>query len=186
MMVPLETNGGNPTPRSRVAALSFLGIVLLQGVHELEHIVQANQRFVFNDPKGSGILGSWLDIEPVHLVYNGALLLLIALTCYLGGFFSRKSRQRPLAVGLVSVALLFQSYHFVEHIFKMAQFIETGMNGTPGILGHVFNLVWLHLTYNTIVYLPLLLAFFLGGSHRVVVAAMGNWGHGRAWFRTRP
>src|SRR5205807_2467457 len=42
----------------------------------------------------------------------------------------------------------------------------TGRNGTPGILGNAFDLVWLHFAFNTITLLPLIAAFFLGGFHR--------------------
>jgi len=51
----------NVTEPSHIAGLTFLGIVLIQGFHEVEHIVQVIQRFVLHDPKGSGILGSWID-----------------------------------------------------------------------------------------------------------------------------
>jgi len=163
----LAAQAASPLPPSRLAAISFLGMVLLQGVHEIEHITQVFQRFVFDNPKGAGILGTWLDIEPVHLAYNSAFLLLIALSFWLGHF-----RTRSLPFWLMSFALLFQGYHATEHVFKILQFLETAMNGTPGILGHFFNLVWLHFTYNTIVYIPILLAFFLGGFHRGAISIL--------------
>ena len=72
----------------------------------------------------------------------------------------------------MTFVFVFQSYHVTEHFFKIAQFLQTGMNGTPGILGNVFNLVWLHFTYNTIEYLPVLAAYFVGGFHRVAMAAL--------------
>lgn len=142
-------------------------MILLQGFHELEHIVQVFQRFVFDNPKGAGILGTWLDIEPVHLAYNSAFLLLIALSFWLGHF-----RPRSLTFCLMSFVLLFQGYHVTEHVFKIFQFLASGMNGTPGILGHHFNLVWLHFTYNTIVYIPVLLVFFLSGFHRRAISIL--------------
>ena len=160
------------TPRARVAALYFLGVVLVQGFHEIEHVTQVLQRFTFHIPKGAGILGTWLDIEPVHLVYNGAFLLLVAFTFFLGGFASREHRPRPLVFWLMTFVLVFQTYHVVEHIFKIAQFIETGTNGTPGLLGHYFNIVWLHFTYNTIEYVPLVAAFILGGYYRTALATL--------------
>lgn len=150
---------------TRLAGLVFWGIVLLQGFHELEHVVQVFQRFVFNDPKGAGILGSWIDIEPVHLAYNAGFLFLLATIYTLSGALSQEGRPRPLVFWLMTFALVFQSYHFIEHTFKIAQFLESGMNGTPGILGNFFNIVWLHFFYNTVVYVPAVLAFFLGGFH---------------------
>lgn len=144
----------------RLAAVTFLGIVLLQGFHVFEHVVQVFQHFVLGDRTGAGILGSWIDIEPVHFVYNGTFLLLLALAFWLGGFLRS---GRGLVFWLMVGTLVFQSYHFVEHIFKLGQFLQTGMNGTPGILGHRFPLVWLHFTFNTVVYAPVVAVFFLGG-----------------------
>ena len=173
-MSPAAKKATHSTPPFAPVGLAFLGTVFLQGFHELEHVVQVLQRFVFHDPKGAGILGTWLDMEPVHIVYNGSFLLLISLCFWAGGFHKRSTSRHPLTFWLMSFALLFQSYHFVEHIFKIVQFIDTGLNGTPGILGHSFNLVWLHFTYNTIVYLPLLAVFFLDGYYRSTTAMLRN------------
>jgi hypothetical protein len=165
------------TPSSS-AALAFLALVVVQGFHELEHIVQVLQRFVLHNPKGAGILGSWLDIEPVHLGYNLGFLLLVGSTYYLGRFHRRETRPQPTVFWLMTFVLAFQTYHVTEHLFKIAQFIQTGMNGTPGILGNVFNLVWLHFTYNTIEYVPVLAAYFVGGFHGVAMAALRR----RSWL----
>ena len=116
-------------------------------------------------------------IEPVHFVYNAAFLLLLAAVYYLGGFLSRDARLRPLVFWLMTFVLIYQAYHFTEHIFKLAQFVETMMNGTPGILGHFFNLVWLHFTYNTVEYIPVVLVFFLGNFHRSAIAAVADATH---------
>jgi len=166
-----ERSAREYTPSSS-AALIFLALVAIQGFHELEHIVQVLQRFVFHNPKGAGILGSWLDIEPVHLGYNLGFLLLVGFTYYLGGFHRRQTRPQSTVFWLMTFVFVFQSYHVTEHFFKIAQFLQTGMNGTPGILGNFFNLVWLHFTYNTIEYLPVLAAYFVGGFHRVAMAAL--------------
>jgi hypothetical protein len=74
----------------------------------------------------------------------------------------------------MTFGLIFEGYHFVEHVFKIVQFLDTGMNGTPGILGHFFNLVWLHFVYNTIAYVPLLMVFFIDGYHRSAMAGVSN------------
>lgn len=159
----------NVTP-SRRPALGFLALILVQGFHETEHIVQIVQRFVLHNPTGAGILGSWLDIEPVHLAYNAAFLGLIALCFWVGGYGRDLAQHRPAVLGLMLFALFFEAYHFVEHIIKMAQFIETGKNGTPGILGHFVNLVWLHFTYNTIAYIPLMIVFVIDGYYQTTIS----------------
>lgn len=147
---------------TEAAMAGMLGIVLIQGFHEIEHITQVVQRYLLGIPTGAGVLGTWLDVEPVHIVYNSAFLLLIGLVFWQGRFWPRR-REMPLAFGLMTFGLMFQGYHLVEHVFKIVQFIETGKNGTPGILGHFFNLVWLHFWFNSIVYSVMAGVFFTAG-----------------------
>ena len=47
----------------------------------------------------------------------------------------------------------------------MWQYVATGVSGTPGIVGYWVPVVYLHLGYNSALYLPILIAFFLGGFH---------------------
>ena len=61
---------------------------------------------------------------------------------------------------MLLTGLLVQMWHMTEHSVKLAQFLNTGMQGTPGILGGYFDPVLLHFFYNLIVYLPLVLVFF--------------------------
>ena len=48
----------------------FVALVLLQGFHQVEHVVQVVQRFALGVPDGNGLIGSLADIEPVHFIYN--------------------------------------------------------------------------------------------------------------------
>ena len=146
--------------------LLFLEMVLLQGFHELEHIVQVFQRAVLGIGKGAGMLGSASDIEPVHMVYNLAFLLLLA------GVYAGCRRDRSIiprnadkVMTLLGVSFFFQGFHTVEHVVKMWQYFATGVNGTPGIFGYWVPVVYLHLGYNTALYVPVVIAFFLGGFH---------------------
>ena len=157
------------------ASLTFLGLVLFQGAHEMEHIVQVFQRYVFGIPKGAGILGTWLDIEPVHFVYNMIFLFFIFATFWKAGFLKSANRH-GLVYWLVAFALAWEGWHMVEHVVKIIQFIDWGRNGTPGILGYFFNLVWLHFTYNTVVLIPIIVAFLKGGYYRSALA-----GFARGW-----
>lgn len=151
------------------ARLLFLEMLLLQGFHELEHVVQVIQRFGLGLRNGAGLLGSVFAIEPVHMIYNSAFLALLAIVW---GALRRNRAWVPahpsLVLALLGLSLALQSYHTLEHVVKMAQFLQTGLNGTPGILGSVFHVVWLHLFYNSAVYAPAIAAFFLGGFHRAV------------------
>jgi hypothetical protein len=151
------------------ARLLFLEALVLQGVHEAEHVVQVVQRFGLGIRNGSGLLGSIFDVEPVHLLYNLAYLaLLIAVWRALRRHRAWIPCRPDLVIGLLGLTVGLESYHTIEHVVKMAQYLQTGLNGTPGILGAWFNVVWLHFYFNTIVYVPTVAAFFLGGFHRAV------------------
>ncbi len=160
MRLPKASTTLGPTQE---AVWAFWFTVGLQGFHQLEHTVQVFQRFALHDHNGWGILGSWVAAEPLHFMYNLGFLVLVALCYWLGGFVRKATRPRPLVFWLMTFSVVFQTYHFAEHVVKLAQYIETGKNGTPGILGNYFNLVWLHFTYNAIEYVPLVLVFILGG-----------------------
>ena len=75
--------------RDRAFAV-FLLLVLLQGVHELEHVIQVVQRSFLGIPNGNGMLGSLVDIEPLHFAYNT-----IAYVPALAAFTLIARRTRP-------------------------------------------------------------------------------------------
>lgn len=148
----------------------FLLLVLLQGFHELEHVIQVIQRSFLGIPNGNGMLGSLVDIEPLHFAYNTLYLGLLVATYVLLGLHHDGARQYgTLVFGLLTFAVVFQSWHEVEHVFKLAQFFALGWkNGTGGVFGQgpgaifpLFPIPLLHLAYNTIAYVPALAAFVL-------------------------
>jgi hypothetical protein len=161
-------------------ALLFLEMMILQGVHEMEHIVQVVQRTILGIGNGAGMLGSVFDVEPVHMVYNVLFLILIGAV-YAG---CRRDRSvipaNPQAVmRLLQVSFVFQIWHSVEHVVKMYQYIETGLNGTPGILGYWIPVVFLHFGYNTLLYVPIVVAFFMGDFHKAAWRAVTHGRRGR-------
>jgi hypothetical protein len=154
-------------------ALLFLEMMVLQGFHEIEHIVQVVQRTMLGIGNGAGILGSAFDIEPVHMVYN--LLFLVLISAVYAGCVRDRSviPANPQAVmRLLQLSFVFQIWHTVEHVVKMYQYFETGLNGTPGILGYWFSVVFLHFWYNTLLYAPIVLAFFVGDFHKAAWRAL--------------
>ena len=164
--------------------LLFLEMVVLQGIHEVEHIVQVVQRTVLGIAKGAGMLGSAFDIEPVHMVYNVAFLVLLGLV-YSGcrrdlGAIPHNADKVML---LLAASFVFQIWHSVEHVVKMYQYFQTGLNGTPGIFGYWIPVVYLHLGYNTLLYMPIVAAFFVGGFHTATVRVLGDMLPGKS--RTR-
>jgi len=147
----------------------FFALVLVQGFHELEHVVQVMQRFLLGVPDGNGLIGSLADIEPVHFVYNSLYLgLLLAVFILLGLHRDGPDEHGRLAAGLLTFALAFQMWHELEHVFKLTQYFALHANGTGGILGQgpgaiapLFPIPLLHLVYNTVAYVPALIAFVL-------------------------
>ena len=153
---------------SRALAV-FLALILLQGFHMLEHIVQVVQRYALGIPDGNGILGSLTDTEFLHVVYNTPYLgLLVAVYLLLGLDVEGPRRYGWLVFGLLTFALVSEAWHEIEHVFKVEQSLALGQNGTGGIFGQgpgalapLFPLPLLHLAYNAIGYLPALAAFVL-------------------------
>jgi hypothetical protein len=147
----------------------FLFLLLMQGFHELEHVTQVIQRYLLSIPNGNGLVGSLVDIEPLHFAYNSIYLaLLIAVYALLGLHRDGPSAvSRPVAA-LLTFALAVQMWHELDHVFKLVQFFALGVNGTGGIFGQgpgallpLFPLPLLHLAYNTVAYVPAVAAFVL-------------------------
>lgn len=149
------------------AAAVFLAVVLLQGFHELEHMVQVVQRYVLSIPNGNGLVGSLTDVEPLHFAFNSLYLGLLVATYFLLGLDEEGPRRHGrLVFGLLTFALAFQVWHEVEHAFKLEQYFALRVNGTGGIFGQGpgalaprFPIPLLHLVYNTVTYVPALAAF---------------------------
>ncbi len=161
--------------RQQRAYLVFLALVLFQGFHELEHIVQVIQRTVLGNPTGAGIVGSFFDAVPVHLAYNtGFLALLVATYVLLGLHRGGRREFGTLVFTLMTFAVVWQSWHEIEHVVKMIQWYTLGYNNAvggilaigPGAILPIFNNMWLHFWYNTIAYVPIAIAYFASGMHR--------------------
>ena len=82
---------------------------------------------------------------------------------YYGSQVSKKWKAFGIALGLT---VLVQGYHMAEHTAKLVQFIETMMQGTPGILGAHFDGVIFHAAMNTAVFLPVLIVFLAAGVYK--------------------
>lgn len=139
----------------------FVGTLIVQGFHVLEHVLQVTQVSLGITP-AHGLIGA-LELEWVHFLYNGAYVILLVVLCVGIGLKrilpSRIPHRRTLFT-LLALTTLWQGYHMVEHIVKLKQHLATGLQGTPGLLGTHLNLVWLHFFLNLAVYLPLLLVLY--------------------------
>lgn len=144
----------------------FVLTVASQAFHMVEHIAQVMQKFVFHVTPAHGLIGQ-LDLEQVHFAFNlfylSTLLAVMIGWFYYGNQISQKWKAFGIALGLT---VLVQGYHMAEHTAKLVQFIETMMQGTPGILGAHFDGVIFHAALNTTVFLPVLIVFFAAGVYK--------------------
>jgi hypothetical protein len=144
----------------------FVLTVAAQTFHMVEHIAQVMQKFVLHITPAHGLIGQ-LDLEQVHFAFNLFYLSMLVVVMmgwfYYGSQVSKKWKAFSIALGLTT---LVQSYHMAEHSVKLVQFIETMMQGTPGILGSHFDSVIFHAAMNTAVFLPVLIVFFAAGVYK--------------------
>lgn len=163
-------------PVGERARLLFLTLVLFQGFHQVEHGIQVVQAFVLHVRGAAGLLGSVFGLEPVHFAYNTWFLAIAVAVFRTFGFTVRGTVARPLVVGmLLGLGTSVQSYHVVEHVVKVAQFLDSGLNGVPGLLGTRFNAIWLHFWLNAAAYLPFAIAAIITDLPRQAMRDLRGW-----------
>jgi hypothetical protein len=143
----------------RAALNVFLVIVL---AHWAEHVAQALQIWVFGWPRAQarGLLGlpfPWL-ITQEWLHYGYALIMLIGLIVLREGFVGRSRTWWTAALGI-------QVWHHFEHLLLLIQALIgknlMGRSAPTSLLQLVFPRVELHLFYNAVVFLPMMVAMYL-------------------------
>jgi hypothetical protein len=137
-----------------------LFMVIVLG-HWAEHLFQAYQIYVMGwpRPKALGMLGlvyPWLfKTESLH--YGYALVMLVGIWVLRKGFtgLSRK---------WWTVALVIQFWHHIEHALLLSQVIfQHNLFHSPvpvSILQLVFPRVELHLFYNSVVFIPMVIGMY--------------------------
>jgi hypothetical protein len=155
-MTWIETLNG---PRHELALRAFLVIVL---AHWAEHLLQAFQIYVLGwpVPEARGALGylfPWLvRSEAMHYAY--ALVMLAGLWILRSGFAGTRDRQ------WWTIALAIQFFHHIEHALLQGQAILGqnlfGMPVPTSIAQLWVPRVELHLFYNTIVFVPMVVAMY--------------------------
>jgi hypothetical protein len=127
--------------------------------HWAEHLVQACQVYVLGMPRPQalGVLGMfypWL-VHSEWLHYGYALVMLIGLIALRPGFAGE-------ARTWWTVALLIQVWHHFEHLLLLVQAMTgTTIAGRPvptSIVQLVAPRVELHLFYNAVVFVPMVVA----------------------------
>jgi hypothetical protein len=140
------------------ALRSFMIVVL---AHWAEHLVQAYQVYALKWPlhHARGVLGQafpWLVHSEV-LHYSYALIMLVGIWTLLPGYVGR-SRQWWLA------ALVIQFWHHIEHGLLQLQAIAGhpffGAPVNTSILQLWLPRLELHLFYNTLVFIPMVIAMY--------------------------
>jgi hypothetical protein len=136
----------------------FLVIVL---AHWAEHLTQAFQIYVLGwpVPASRGVLGHWFPwlVHSEVLHYTFAVIMLAGLGVLLPGFAGR-SRSWWLA------ALVIQFWHHIEHALLQVQAIA-GHNLFNSPVPVSIAQLWiprveLHLFYNTVVFIPMVVAMY--------------------------
>jgi hypothetical protein len=145
-------------PWHRQALRIFLIIVL---AHWVEHVMQAIQVYALGwpRPQANGALGMvfpWLvTSEWLHYIY--AFVMLIGLFVLRPAFVGRARRWW-------TIALVIQIWHHFEHLLLLGQALtHTTLFGRPvptSILQLVFPRMELHLFYNAVVFVPMLIGMY--------------------------
>jgi hypothetical protein len=140
-------------------ALQIFMVIVLG--HWAEHLVQAYQIYVMGwpRPKALGLLGLWYPwlIQSETLHYGYALIMLIGIWILRAGFTGR-------ARTWWTIALVIQFWHHIEHfllIYQATTHHNFWHKPVPcSVLQLFFPRVELHLFYNTIVFIPMVIGMY--------------------------
>lgn len=148
------------TAKHHRAALDVFMVIVL--AHWAEHLVQAFQIYALGWPaaQARGLLGMPFPvlISSEWLHYGYAIVMLVGLWVLQGGFDGRGRQWWDLALGI-------QFWHHVEHLLLLVQAQSgwrlTGSGAPSSILQLLIPRVELHLFYNTVVTVPMVVAIIL-------------------------
>ena len=136
----------------------FMAIVL---AHWAEHLVQAYQIYVMGwpIPESLGVIGYWFpwmfQSELLHYAY--ALVMLIGIWILRSGFTGSSYTWWMIAFWI-------QFWHHIEHALLQVQaIIGLNLGGAPvpmSIVQYVIPRVELHLIYNTLVFIPMIIGMY--------------------------
>ena len=140
------------------ALQAFMFVVL---AHWGEHLFQAYQIYVMGwpRPKANGLLGLWypwlIKSEVLHYAY--ALVMLVGIWVLRKGFAGTGRKWW-------TVALVIQFWHHIEHLLLIYQAtVHHNFWSKPvpcSVLQLFFPRVELHLFYNTVVFIPMVIGMY--------------------------
>jgi hypothetical protein len=136
--------------------------MLVVVAHWAEHLVQAYQIWGLGwaRPQARGVLGQWFPwlIQQEWLHYGYALVMLVGLWVLRPGFTGQARKWW-------TAALVIQVWHHLEHLLLLIQALSgRHLAGKPvptSLLQLVVPRVELHLFYNAVVFLPMVVAMYL-------------------------
>jgi hypothetical protein len=141
----------------------FVGTVIVQGTHLVEHIIQLIQVYVFRipDDEALGLLGYVFQFqgteEWLHLAFNATYLTALALLVLP---LRRMVPQTvaPWAFAVFGAGVALEGWHNVEHAVIISNVIANGGCPCPGIVDAALGVsdTVLHFFYNLVAYLSIL------------------------------
>ena len=136
-------------------------LVILQILHMVEHTTQVVQLAVTGGTLADshGVIGQ-LDFETVHFFADTALWLSLGL---LAVIFRGRNAWLWVAFAAASLHEIEHLYLFWMYVFEHTLYLSggaAGIMGHYGLIGSPLDRPYLHYTYNFIVFVPLLLAFW--------------------------
>jgi hypothetical protein len=154
----------------------YTAVVVIQGVHVAEHIIQLIQVFVLGvpDDQALGLLGYVFAFqgteEWLHIVFN--VLYLTSLVVIAWGLL-RSPPARSVIPWLAILAFVFfgvwlEGWHVVEHVVIISNVVANNGCPCPGILDARLGVsdTVLHFGYNAIAYSATVLPFAYLLRHR--------------------
>lgn len=173
----LAPSPAKPSVRPSMGAVSpsklyrfFMAVVVIQGIHLIEHIIQLLQVEVFSVPEDDafGLLGYVVNFndteEWLHLGFNLAFMVsLCAVALGMHHLTPAGSRSLPRAAWLsfLIAGIGLESWHITEHGVIIANVIRNSGCPCPGIGDRALGVsdTQLHLGYNLVAYAATVLAF---------------------------
>jgi hypothetical protein len=165
----------------------FVGVVVVQGIHVIEHIIQLIQVFVLGipDDKALGLLGYILQFqgteEWLHLVFNVTYLsALLVVVVPLREIVPDAVPRWAYAAFLFGVGL--EGWHNIEHAVIISNVIRNGGCPCSGIGDVALGIsdTVLHFFYNAIAYSATVPAFvyYISRTRSTVALRAEFAGHG--------
>jgi hypothetical protein len=162
----------------------FTAVVIIQGVHVIEHIIQLMQVYLFDVPDDDalGLLGYLIQFngteEWLHLGFNMAYLTSLYLLVWPMRKLVPSSIPPWAFVVFVAGGVAVESWHEVEHVVIMSHVIRNNGCPCPGIGDVALGVTdtQLHFVYNAVAYAATVTPFWFlkrGSQAGLRAAAVG-------------